>query len=50
MAKRKNIEECQMFYIINRTKEKITFNSIDEMFVYVNAGNDVVEGWVGFYE
>jgi hypothetical protein len=36
-----------MFYVINRFKNKITFNSIDEMFAYMSA-NDVVEGFAGY--
>ena len=37
-----------MFYVITQLKNKITFNSIDEMFAYIDGHYDVVEGFAGY--
>ena len=37
-----------MFYVITRSKGKVTFNNINDMFMYINMSPDVVEGFAGY--
>ena len=37
-----------MFWVIDQTRTKIMFDTIDAMFAYVNASNETVEGFAGY--
>lgn len=37
-----------MFFIITRSKTKVSFTNINDMFAYINVSSDVVEGFAGY--
>lgn len=37
-----------MFYVITKSKIKIMFDTIDELFAYTNTNDVVVEGFAGY--
>jgi hypothetical protein len=37
-----------MFWVISKNRVTLNFDTIDELFCYINSHDDIVEGFIGY--